>query len=79
MDLFWVHWWVHNRYGFCLGWDWLIPSLSRMCPIYCISLAKKWHLLSFIDSFASQSFSKTALMCSKHSLGVELYMMMSSK
>ena len=29
-----------------------IPLVLRICPKYWISLEKKWHLLSFIESFA---------------------------
>ena len=57
----------------------LIPSTPRMCPRYCISLAKKWHLLNFIHNRAWHSFLNTVLMCCRCSSGVELYMMMSSK
>ena len=56
-----------------------MPVVLRMCPRYWISLAKKWHLLSFIDKWAFHIFSKTCLMCYRCASAVLLKMIMSSR
>ena len=47
----------------------LMPVELRMCPRYCISLAKKAHLLFFMERFAVLSLSKTVWMWDKCSSG----------
>ena len=56
-----------------------MPLVVRMCPKYCITFIKKWHLMNFIESFAVHSFSKTCLMCERCSPTVPLKIIISSK
>ena len=56
-----------------------MPLVLKICPKYWISLEKKWHLLSFMESFANQSFLNTFLMCDKCSSAVLLNIIISSK
>ena len=56
-----------------------MPLVLRMCPKYCISFMKKWHLLNFMESFAFLNFSKTCLMCKRCPSTILLKIMMSSK
>ena len=56
-----------------------MPLVLRMCPKYCISFVKKWHLLNFMESLAVYNFSKTCLMWESCSSTVVLKIMISSK
>ena len=70
MDLFECCWWVHLLNSLCFEGSGQMPLVFKLCPKYWGSLEKKWHLLSFMESFADQSFSKTFLMCDRCSSAV---------